>query len=116
MRVFATREGLTGAVTASGYRIDAVVPFVALPAERAMGLFVTLTNPANGASCRAVVLDVGPWNTADEEYVFQGARPQAESGTDTRGRPTNKAGIDLGERVWRLLEMTDNAEIEWAFL
>ena len=41
-------------------------------------------------------------------YVFRGARPQAESGTDSTGRPTNGAGIDLGERVWSQLGMLDN--------
>ena len=130
--VKATREGLTGAVTASGYHIDRVVPFVALPSTRALGRFVRVTNPANGRVAYAVVLDVGPWNEADEAYVFQPAtemvkgfvsapvlptvRPAAESGTDTRGRPTNGAGIDLGERVWAALGMTDNGPVAWEFL
>jgi hypothetical protein len=28
----------------------------------------------------------------------------------------NKAGIDLGERVWSLLEMTGNTDVEWEFV
>ena len=116
MTVKSTREGLTGAVTASGYRIDAFVPFVALPSERALGQFVRVTNPANGKTCLAVVLDVGPWNTHDDAYVFQGQRPQAETGVDIWGRPTNHAGIDLGERVWKALEMEDNTDVEWVLI
>ena len=62
---------------------------------KALHKFVRVTNPANGKSTLAQVLDIGPWNTDDDAYVFGGSRPQAESGTDTRGRQTNGAGIDL---------------------
>jgi len=48
--------------------------------------------------------------------VILGKRPQAESGTDTRGRKTNGAGIDLGEAVWAALGETDNSEVEWEFV
>lgn len=115
MIVKATREGLAGHRTASGYVIDADVPFVALPAEAALHLWVTVRNLANGRSMRALVLDVGPWNVADNAYVFGGMRPQAESGIDQFGRATNGAGIDLGQRVWDALGMTDNAQIDWTF-
>ena len=101
--VKATREGLVGQKTASGYVIDRVVPFVALPCILALGRFVRITNPANGRAAYGVVLDLGPWNVHDDAYVLGGARPQAESGIDTSGRPTNGAGIDLGERVWSQL-------------
>jgi len=114
--VRATREGLVGDLTASGYRIDTVVPFVALPARAALGRFVRLVNPANGKMCLAVVLDIGPFNTNDTEYVFGGNRPQSESGLSVSGKGTNKAGIDLGERVWALLGMADNTDIAWEFL
>jgi hypothetical protein len=116
MRVKATREGLIGGPTASGYRIDTVVPFVALPDRAALGRFVRVRNLANGRVTLAVVLDVGPWNTHDTDYVFAGARPQAESGTDRHGRVTNGAGIDLGERVWAALGMSDNTDVEWDFV
>ena len=113
MIVKATREGLIGKPTASGYIIDRVVPYVALPSVTALGRAVRVTNPATGRSCIAIVLDVGPWNEHDDAYVFGGARPAAESGTDTRGRHTNGAGIDLGEKVWAELGMTDNTDVEW---
>lgn len=116
IKVKATREGLIGNPTSSGYIINTTVPFIALPSISALYKFVRIRNPLNGKKCLAVVLDVGPWNIADNEYVFGGERPQAESGTDKYGRVTNKAGIDLGEKVWKLLEMTDNTDVEWEFI
>lgn len=115
--VKATREGLPGGKTSSGYRIDAVVPFVALPAAAALRLWVRVTNPANGKSVRALVLDVGPWNEHDNAYVFGGARPAAEHGLDvSHNGITNGAGIDLGEAVWTALGMTDNGQVSWEFV
>jgi hypothetical protein len=61
-------------------------------------------------------MDVGPWNEHDHAYVFAGKRPQAETGTDTMGRRTNKAGIDLGEAVWKALGLKDNTNVSWEFL
>jgi hypothetical protein len=116
VRVKTTREGLVGQKTASGYVIDRVVPFVALPSTEALFRFVKVTNPANGKTCAAIVLDVGPWNEHDDNYVFHGCRPQAESGTDSFGRATNHAGIDLSEKVWKELGLTDNVEVDWEFL
>jgi hypothetical protein len=112
--VKATREGLVGSKTSSGYVIDTHVPFVALPSTKALGRFVRLRHGEKTAL--AVVLDVGPWNEHDDSYVFGDSRPAAESGTDTRGRTTNGAGIDLGELVWHQLGMTDNSDIDWEFL
>lgn len=116
IRVKATREGLLGGVTASGYVIDVHVPFVALPSTKALGRFIRVRNPANGKNTLAVVLDVGPWNEHDYDYVNGVSRPQAEVGIDEKGRVTNGAGIDLGERVWRLLDMKDNTDVEWEFV
>ena len=116
MKVKATREGLIGGRTASGYRIDSVVPFVALPSVGSLNKLVRLHNPLTGKVAYAFVLDVGPWNEKDDTYVFGGARPVAESGVDSRGRTTNKAGIDLGEKVWKQLGMTGNSDVEWEFV
>lgn len=115
MRVKATREMILGGHSASGYVIDSVVPFVALPSAAALWRFVRISNPANGKVCRARVLDKGPWNVDDNAYVYGGARPQAETGVDHSGRKTNGAGIDLGERVWSELGMLDNTEVDWEF-
>jgi hypothetical protein len=114
--VKATREGLIGRRTASGYVIDRYVSFVALPSRQALWRFIHIINPLNGRHTYAQVLDVGPWNSADNEYVFGSARPQAESGIDLFGRKTNGAGIDLGERVWSALGLIDNSEVAWEFL
>lgn len=71
--VKATREGLVGTLTASQYRIDLAVSFVALPSVKALKRFVRVVNPVNGWKTIAEVLDVGPWNTHDDAYVFQPA-------------------------------------------
>lgn len=116
IRVKATREALVGEKTASGYVIDRIVPFVALPSTHALHQFVRVRNPRNGLSTIAIVLDVGPWNEHDDPYVFMGERPAAEKGLDSRGRVTNKAGIDLSESVWKRLEMIDNTNVDWEFI
>jgi hypothetical protein len=123
-----TREGLTGHKTASGYVIDRIVSFVALPSLKAIHKHVRIVNPANGRSCIAEVLDVGPFNEHDDAYVFQPAtfgpiapgipvvRPAAESGISVSGHGTNHAGIDLGEAAWAALGMKDNGNVEWTFI
>lgn len=111
MRVKATREGLIGGETASGYIVDTVVPCVALPSELALGKFIEIHNPLTGAACIAIVLDVGPWHIDDHAYVFGGSRPRSESEPHTNG-----AGIDLGEKVWAQLGMTDNTAVWWRLL
>jgi hypothetical protein len=112
--VKATREGLVGSITASGYIIDSIIPFVALPDVKALHKFVRITKGTK--SVIAIVLDVGPWNTHDDLYVFGLHQPQSETGTDIMGRKTNSSGIDLGERVWNELGMTDNGLVTWEFI
>ena len=100
MTVKATREGLVGRETASGYVIDTVVPFVALPSTKALGKAVRIANALNGNTCVAIVLDVGPFNEHDDAYVFGGAWPLAETQTTGGdGAPSNGSGIDLGEKA-----------------
>jgi len=114
--VKATREGLVGDFTSTGWRIDTEFPFVALPSVKALGMWIKITNPANGKSCCAQVRDVGPFNVHDDEYVFGGHRPRSESDESVSGKGTNDAGIDLGEAVWNLLGMRDNTNVEWEFV
>lgn len=120
MRVKATREGLVGGTTASGWKIDTVMPFVALPSRRALYRMVRIKNPLNGKIVLAIVLDVGPHSDADNAYVFDGARPLAEKGISQTAQGTgiarNTAGIDLGEAVWKSLGMEDNTEVDWEFI
>lgn len=114
--VQATREGLVGKPTACGWLVNEIFPFVALPSRSALHCWVKLLNPANGRWCCAQVLDVGPWNVQDDDYVFRGARPAAERGESVSGKGTNGAGIDLGEFVWHELGMADNGAVSWEFI
>jgi len=115
MYVKATREGRTGHVTASGWIVNDQVPFVALPSRAALYQWVKVTNPLSAISgvpraVRAIVLDVGPHHVNDDSYVFGKSRPYAE----TDG--SNKSGIDLGDLVWKLLDMKDNTSVYWEFV
>lgn len=114
--VKATREGLIGQTTSTGYKIDKFIPFVALPCWGALNRVVRVINPLNGKSVLAVVADVGPFNTDDKAYVFGGVRPLAEAGKSISGQGTNGAGIDLGEYVWNYLGMKDNTNVAWEFV
>lgn len=107
--VKATREGLTGKHTATGWVINDNVPFCALPSEAALRQWVIVSNPVNHKMVKLLVLDVGPHYINDDEYVFGDARPRAESDG------SNRAGIDLGEYAWRELGMEDNTMVEWKF-
>ena len=127
IRVKATREGLIGKQTATGWTIDTVFPYVALPSHRALGRWIIIRNVTNGIRCCAQVRDVGPFNTQDDSYVFQSLtadylpnspeiRPASELGLSVSALGTNNAGIDLGDAVWKLLDMKDNTDIEWEFV
>ena len=112
-RVFATREGQIGDVTATRLRIRANSRFVALPHPRALGRMVEVRN-----GDRAVVvevLDVGPWNV-DDAYWEHDARPAAERGRGAYRTPVNPAGIDLSDPVFAELGMRENDYVEWRFV
>jgi hypothetical protein len=124
IEVKATREGLVGKVTATGFRIDRNTPFVALPSKKALYSFVHIHCLDTDRRCLAIVLDVGPWNIDDDSYVYQGTRPLAEGGikVNESGQriegDTNGAGIDLSEAVWRALNLPaigGSCKVEWEF-
>lgn len=75
-----------------------------------------------GRSIIADVMDVGPWNGGGDEgkyndpYWQTGKRPQAETGTDLRGRPTNKAGIDLNVAAKNALGFSGKDPVDWEFV
>ena len=114
--VFATNEGNIGKPTSSGWRVDPYVTAIALPCVDALHWHVRLFNPRNGRVTIAEVLDVGPWNEHDRNYVLFGARPLAELGFGDYRKPSNPAGIDLTARTWAVLGMVDNGPIEWVRL
>jgi hypothetical protein len=60
------------------------------------------------------IVDVGPWNTHDP-YWMTGARPQAESGKDMSGRPTNGAGIDLTPAAAAAIGLDGKGQVVWLF-
>lgn len=62
------------------------------------------------------IVDVGPWNIDDDYWNTSHARPQAETGTDRRGRRTNLAGIDLTPATARKLGLVGKAKVDWEFV
>lgn len=112
-RVFATREGQIGDVTATRLRIRSDSRFVALPDRSALGKRVEVRH----GDRRVVVevLDVGPWNI-DDAYWERGERPAAERGRGWFRTPVNPAGIDLSDPVFAELGMQDNDYVEWRFV
>lgn len=136
-RVFATREGLVGRMTANGHIIKPRDRFVALPswsvlAPKGTDKFrVRLTY--KGRSVVVPVWDVGPWNTRDDYWNTNRryndlpvGRPMAEAayydgyngGRDEQGRRINNPnGIDIADGTyWDDLGMTRNDWVEVSFL
>lgn len=74
---------------------------------------VRVFNGSHSVDC--TIVDVGPWNTNDK-YWESNARPQAESGRDLTGRPTNKAGIDLTPAAAAMLNLEGKGVIDWMFI
>lgn len=97
----------------TGKPIDDATLGVALPARVAPGTRVRVHS--GNKSAVAEVVDVGPWNREDP-YWTNGKRPQAETGTDTRGRHTNKAGIDLTPALARALGVDGKGVVSWEFV
>jgi hypothetical protein len=71
----------------------------ALPSRNFLGKNILVYYPKTKKSVVVPVIDVGPWNTKDD-WLSKGKRPTSEKGKDTRGRTTNKAGLDLSGPVW----------------
>ncbi|GAB7049686.1 hypothetical protein [Catenuloplanes indicus] len=138
-RVFATREGLVGGVTANGHVIVERDHFVALPSRLGLSSFgggerSVRVCAGNGRCAYAPVWDVGPWNTTDDYWNaprqtwagLQRGRPQAQAAYETGyngGRDQfardvlNPAGIDLADGTfWDALRLTDNAWVSVDFL
>jgi hypothetical protein len=111
--VYATREGELGKRTSTGHHITAESLFVALPHPAALGKHVEVRYRT-----RAIVvpvLDVGPWNIADD-YWAGGGRPAAERNVGHFRAPSNRAGIDLSDATFHALGLRDNDWVEWRFV
>ncbi|MFI6780911.1 hypothetical protein [Micromonospora sp. NPDC050276] len=141
-RVYATRIGLVGELTANGRTVQPRDHFVALPSRRGLsplntGDYTVRVCTTSGSRCEyAPVWDVGPWNTRDDYWnpssvrenwkdLPQG-RPEAQAayqsgyngGRDQFGRTVlNPAGIDLADGTfWDGLRLTTNAWVDVAYL
>ncbi|MEU8170385.1 hypothetical protein AB0B97_28175 [Micromonospora sp. NPDC049004] len=141
-RVYATRIGLVGELTANGRTIQPRDHFAALPSRRGLsplnsGDYTVRVCTTTGARCEyAPVWDVGPWNTRDDYWnpsavrenwknLPQG-RPEAQAayqsgyngGRDQFGRTVlNPAGIDLADGTFiDGLQLTTNAWVDVAYL
>jgi len=140
-RVFATREGLTGATTANGHVIHERDHFVALPSRRGLaprgsGDYTVKICASSGRCEWAPVWDVGPWNTTDDYWNPVEDReswpdvplgtPEAQSahddgyhgGLDQFDRKVlNPAGIDLADGTfWDGLGLRDNSWVTVTYL
>jgi len=138
VRVYATREGLIGELTANGHRIASEDLFAALPSR--LGLAARGQGNRTVRVCTATrcvfvpVWDVGPWNTRDDYWNanrqmwrdLPRGKPAAQAayqdgyhhGRDEFGRTVrNPAGIDLADRAFRDgLALRDNGWVRVAFL
>jgi uncharacterized protein (TIGR02594 family) len=97
-----------------GHLIDDVEHGVALPYRFADPRpNVCVWNAGQSVVCK--IVDVGPWNTNDP-YWQTGTRPEAESGVDSRGRPTNRAGIDLTPGAASAIGIKGKGTVDWEFV
>lgn len=76
---------------------------------------VKVYNREVNVSAVGEIWDVGPWNTNDP-YWETNTRPQAETGTDMRGRKTNKAGLDVSPAMDRALGLNGKGKVDWEFI
>jgi N-acetylmuramoyl-L-alanine amidase len=76
---------------------------------------VLVHNTANDKDAICEIRDIGPWNI-DDPYWQTGARPQAETGTDKKGRKTNGAGIDLTPGAAKAIGLSGKGTVDWRFI
>lgn len=111
-----TATYFAGPTSAYGGPIDDNKPGVALPYHFPdVRQKVRVTGKRSGVSIDCDIVDVGPWNTNDP-YWKTGARPQAETGTDSHGRHTNGAGIDLTLATAKALAIDGKGLVDWTFI
>lgn len=77
---------------------------------------VKVTNRANSKTVTCNIVDIGPWNIDDNYWAIKDGRPQAETGTDKKGRRTNLAGIDLTPAADKAIELKGFGKVDWEFL
>ncbi len=140
VRLYATREGAVGGVTANGHIVVVRDHFVSLPSRLGLSAkgtgsrSVRVCSAATGRCEYAPVWDVGPWNTRDDFWNYSRQMwpslprgvPEAQAayqngfngGRDQFGRTvTNPSGIDLADGTfWDGVGLRDNAWVTVTFL
>jgi hypothetical protein len=105
--------GAYGPIDVTGHGASLPLRF---PAERQR-----ITVFVGGKSITVPILDDGPWNTTDYDYVLGEARPRAERqfaeklAADNGRVPTNRAGIDLLPATARYLGIDGKGLVDWQF-
>lgn len=137
VRLFATREGLVGLVTANGHVVRENDRFVALPSRRVLSArdsedYVVEIRHRDRVA-RAPVWDVGPWNARDNFWDRQREifpelprfMPQAyaaffqnhNDGRDQYGRfVTVPAAIDIADGTFRELGLQESSWVDVTLL
>ena len=98
--------------------------FVGLPATCLKRKWVQLIVEPDGPAAIAPVGDIGPWNGGgannkyDDRYWVARKRPQAESGTDLKGRRTDRAGIEISHSLWKEMGLgrKRKTRVRWQFV
>lgn len=104
-----------GEQSAYGGAIDDNKPGVALPFRFSETPRPRVRVTKGSASVDCDIVDVGPWNINDP-YWQTSKRPEAESGTDSRGRKTNRAGIDLTVAAAKAIQLDGKGLCDWEFI
>ncbi|MEI6144127.1 MAG: glucosaminidase domain-containing protein [Candidatus Berkelbacteria bacterium] len=78
---------------------------------------IEVLNPANNKSVVLAVVDSGPCNTSDKEYVLNGAEPQVRKGVGVGGcaSQSHKAELDISPTAMKQLESDDFKQLNWRF-
>ena len=121
--ITATVFGGAGDLQASAYggRVDGNKPGVSFPYKWRGRLPPSVKVRGPRGEGVFPVVDVGPWNTDNPEYVLNGARPAAEKQRATRSRaqngmvPTNDAGIDLTPAAAHIVGIEGKGKVSWEF-
>jgi len=98
--------------------------FVGLPASHMKGKWIQITIPPFPPSAVVPIGHIGPWNGGgwndkyDDPYWRTKRRPQAETGKNLQNIATDKSGIQISDRLWKLLGLKTKRSIivNWHFV
>ncbi|OQB06138.1 MAG: hypothetical protein BWY19_00438 [bacterium ADurb.Bin212] len=80
---------------------------------------IKVTNPNNGKSVILAVVDSGPCNIKDADYVCGPNRPSVESGVNLGGcedQGSNAAGLDISPTAMKFLGANSSERYNWQFV